>query len=177
MTTQKLTPTIRLGNVEDARLLAELGAQTFHDTFAADNTPEDMAAYLTSSFSPEKQAAELVEPGATFFIAELDGAVAGYAHLRPGQVPVCVTHPRSIELVRLYVTRDWFGRGVGEALMEACVGAARQAGFQSMWLGVWERNGRAQAFYRKWDFQVVGQHVFQVGSDPQTDLLMERDLS
>ncbi|MBZ5552072.1 MAG: GNAT family N-acetyltransferase [Acidobacteriia bacterium] len=177
MTTQKLTPTIRLGTVDDASLLAELGARTFHDTFAADNAPEDMAAYLASSFSPEKQAAELVEPDVTFFIAEFEGAAAGYAQIRAGEVPACVAHRRSIELVRMYVSREWFGRGVGEALMEACIEAAGHAGYQSMWLGVWERNGRAQAFYRKWNFQVVGQHVFQLGSDPQADFLMERSQS
>jgi diamine N-acetyltransferase len=177
MMKQKLTPKIRLGTLDDARLLAELGAQTFYDTFAADNTPEDLAAYLTSSFSPEIQAAELVDPGVTFFIAECDDAAAGYAQLRAGQAPACVTHPRSIELVRMYVTRDWFGRGVGESLMEACIDSALHAGYQSIWLGVWERNGRAQSFYRKWNFRVVGQHIFQLGSDPQTDLLMERTLS
>lgn len=175
--TQKLIPKIRRGTVDDARLLAELGAQTFYDTFAADNTPEDMSAYLASSFSPDKQAAELVEPGVTFFIAEFNGAAAGYAQLRPGQTPPCVTQARSIELVRMYVTRDCFGRGVGEALMQSCIDAARQEGYESMWLGVWEHNGRAQAFYRKWNFRVVGKHIFQLGSDPQTDLLMERALS
>ncbi|MGB7622860.1 MAG: GNAT family N-acetyltransferase [Terriglobia bacterium] len=177
MTTQKISPEIRRGTVDDAPLLAEFGAHTFCDTFAADNTPEDMAAYLASSFSPEKQAAELAEPQVTFFIAEFNGAAAGYAQLRASQAPACLTDPRAIELVRMYVLRDWFGRGVGEALMGACIDAARQAGYHSMWLGVWERNGRAQAFYCKWGFRVVGRHVFQLGSDPQTDFLMERALS
>ena len=80
-------------------------------------------------------------------------------------------------MVRLYVLREWIGRGVGRELMQACLNEARQAGFRTIWLGVWERNPRAQAFYRKWNFRVVGEHVFQLGSDPQRDLLMERALS
>jgi ribosomal protein S18 acetylase RimI-like enzyme len=79
-----------------------------------------------------------------------------------------------VELVRLYVLREWLGRGVGEALMRACVDEARRAGHATIWLGVWERNGRAQAFYRKWNFRAVGEHVFQLGYDPQKDILMQR---
>ena len=168
---------IRRATADDAGLLADLGARTFYETFAGDNSPEDMAAYLAASFSPEKQAAEIAEPQVTFLIAEVDGAPTGYAQLRAGNAPSCVSNSNPIELVRIYVSREWFGCGVGEALMRACTDEARQMGYQTMWLGVWERNRRAQAFYRKWNFQVVGRHVFQLGSDPQTDLLMERPLS
>jgi diamine N-acetyltransferase len=175
--TQKIFPNIRRATTDDADLLADLGARTFYDSFAANNKPDDMAAYLAETFSPEKQAAEMADPHVTFLIAEIDGAPAGYAQLRAGDVPACVLNSNPIELVRIYVTREWLGRGVGEALMRACLDEARQVGHQTVWLGVWERNVRAQAFYRKWNFQVVGKQVFQLGSDPQTDLLMERPLS
>ena len=175
--TQNSAPTIRQATATDAALLAEFGARTFYDTFAADNNPEDISAYLAAAFSPEKQAAELADPQASFFVAEMDGRTAGYAQLRAGDVPACVVGARPIELVRMYVAHEWFGCGVGEALMRACVTEALRAGYQTMWLGVWEHNGRAQAFYRKWNFRVVGEHIFQVGSDPQTDLLMERALT
>ncbi len=174
--TTRIPPTIRRASDADAALLAELGARTFYDTFAADNTPEDMAAYLAQAFSPEKQAAELFDSNAIFFIAEVDGAAAGYAELHAGDAPSCVKGAAPIELVRLYVTQEWHGRGVGEALMSACIEEARAAGHRTMWLGVWERNWRAQAFYRKWNFHVVGEHPFVLGSDRQTDLLMERVL-
>jgi ribosomal protein S18 acetylase RimI-like enzyme len=166
--------TIRRANPEDAGLLAELGARTFSETFAADNSPEDMAAYLTASFNPEQQTVELNDPTSTFFIAEVGGLAAGYAQLRAGEPAEGVEGPKPVELLRLYVSREWLGRGVGEALMRACVDGARRAGHETIWLGVWERNGRAQAFYRKWNFRAVGEHVFQLGSDPQTDILMER---
>jgi ribosomal protein S18 acetylase RimI-like enzyme len=168
--------TIRRANSEDARLLAELGARTFAETFAEENSPEDMAAYLDANFNLERQAAELADPASAFFIAEVGGLAAGYAQLHAGEPEEGVEGSKPVELVRLYVSREWLGRGVGEALMRACVDEARRAGHGTMWLGVWERNGRAQAFYRKWDFREVGEHVFQLGSDPQRDILMERAL-
>ena len=168
--------TIRRADSGDAGLLAELGARTFSETFAADNSPEDMAAYLAASFNIPRQTAELNDPASTFFIAEVGGHAAGYAQLHAGEPAEGVEGPKPVELVRLYVSREWLGRGVGEALMRACVDGARQAGHETIWLGVWERNGRAQAFYRKWDFRAVGEHVFHLGSDPQRDILMERAL-
>ena len=171
---QNLDVTIRRANREDAGLLAELGARTFAETFASDNSPQDMAAYLAASFNPAQQMAELEDPASTFLIAEVGGLAAGYAKLHAGEPLELVDGAKPIELVRLYVSREWLGRGVGEALMRKCVDQARQAGYKTIWLGVWERNGRAQAFYRKWNFRTVGEHVFQLGSDPQRDIVMER---
>ncbi len=168
---------IRRGTTQDAVLLAELGARTFSETFAADNTPEDLAAYLASSFSPAQQAAELADPLCLFEIAETNGAAVGYAMLRSGNVPLGVSGEKPIELVRLYVSRESLGSGVGAALMQACIGEAKQRGYKTLWLGVWEHNHRAQAFYRKWNFVEVGQHAFQLGGDAQTDILMQRSIS
>ena len=165
---------IRRARIEDANLLAELGAQTFAETFTEDNTPEDMAAYLAASFSLEKLTAELTDPLSIFFIAEVDGHAGGYAKLHSGKALDGVEGQKPIELVRLYVSRKWLGRGVGQALMQRCVNEARGKGFQTIWLGVWERNDRALAFYRKWNFREVGEHIFQLGSDPQRDILMQR---
>lgn len=166
--------TIRRAGPDDAGLLAELGGRTFSETFAADNSPEDMAAYLASSFNLAQQTAELADPASTFLIAEIGGVAAGYAKLRAGEPAKGIGGGKPVELVRLYASTEWLGRGVGEALMRACLEEARQAGHETIWLGVWERNGRALAFYRKWGFRPVGEHVFQLGSDPQTDILMER---
>ena len=166
--------TIRRANSDDAGLLAELGARTFTETFATDNSPEDIAAYVGASFNFGQQTSELADPASTFLIAEVGELAAGYARLHAGEPAEGVAGDKPVELVRLYVSREWLGRGVGEALMRACVDEARQAGHRTIWLGVWERNGRAQAFYRKWDFRAVGEHVFQLGSDAQRDILMER---
>ncbi len=179
--------TIRYGKAEDAGLLAELGARTFSEAFAADNTAENMAAYLASAFNPEQQTAELADDQCVFLIAEnhevraadagsfdARSEAVGYAMLRSGNVVEGVTGNTPIELVRLYVAQESLGRGVGAALMQACINEAKQNGYDTLWLGVWEHNYRAQRFYRKWNFQAVGTHVFQLGDDPQTDILMQR---
>lgn len=175
---EQLTPIeIRHATEEDASLLARLGEATFFDSFAADNTPEDMAAYIRSAFSPEKQAAELADPRSLFLIASVAGEVVGYARLYAGQPSDGVTGKRPIELVRFYSTRPWIGRGVGPALMAACLSEARGLKYDTIWLGVWERNERAIAFYRKWGFQVVGIQPFLLGADWQTDYVMVKDLA
>ncbi|PWT80028.1 MAG: N-acetyltransferase [Acidobacteria bacterium] len=176
MTPYRSTMNIRRAQLEDANLLAELGAETFSETFSKDNTPEDMAAYLASSFNVESLAAELLDPLSIFLIVYVDGETAGYAKIRSGEPPSGVEGHKPIELVRIYVLRKWFGRGVGQALMQRCIDEARELGFQTIWLGVWERNIRAHAFYRKWDFVEVGEHIFQLGSDPQRDILMQRSI-
>jgi diamine N-acetyltransferase len=168
---------IRGGSADDAGLLAELGARTFSETFAADNTPENMAAYLDAAFSSTQQSAELADPRSTFHIAERNAVALGYAMLRSGSAPAGLTGDRPIELVRLYVLQESLGSGVGAALMHACIGEAKWRGYKTLWLGVWEHNTRAQAFYRKWNFREGGTHVFQLGADPQTDILMQLTLS
>ena len=168
--------TIRRGTVEDAGLLSELAARTFSETFAADNTPEDLAEYIATSFNIARLTSELEDPASNFLIAEVDGNAAGYARLHDGEPEKCIEGANPVELVRLYVLREWLGRGVGEQLMRASLDEARQAGHETVWLGVWERNARAQAFYRKWNFRTVGEHVFPLGSDLQRDIVMERAL-
>ena len=117
---QKIHVTIRHADPDDATLLAELGARTFLETFAADNTREDMDAYLAAHFTVAQQTAELAHPASTFLIAEVDGVAAGYAKLHAGQLPKEIEGAKPIELVRLYVSLNWLGRGVGESI-NACV--------------------------------------------------------
>lgn len=142
---------IRRANLDDARLLTALGARTFSETFAADNSDADMETYLASAFSEEQQTAELADPKSTIFIAESDGVAVGYAMLGSGKSLNSITNDKPIELVRLYVSRDQIGLGVGAALMQLCIKEAACRGYRTLWLGVWENNQRAQAFYRKWE--------------------------
>lgn len=166
----------RRATATDASLLSELGDRTFSDTFADANTPEDMAAYRASAFAPSIQAAELAAPLTTFLIAEVEGRPSGYAMLRLGEAPSCVVGASPIEVVRLYVVREWLGKGIGEALMRELTTVARDLGAKTIWLGVWERNQRARAFYKKWGFIEVGDHIFKLGTDAQTDILMHKEL-
>ncbi len=167
---------IRPALLEDAKLLAELGARTFYETFAAMNTPEDMAAYLHGAFSPAKQAQELAEEESFFWIAETEEQAIGYFRLHDTPAPECVRTDHPIELVRLYVCKEWIGTGVGGLLMQTCIQAARKLGGDALWLSVWQKNPRAIAFYKKWGFVKVGKNIFQIGSDLQNDDFMQLDL-
>ena len=142
----KIPFNIRYATCADNILLAEIGRQTFSDSFAADNTPEDMAAYLDASFSPQIQAAELADPNTVFLIAEANGETVGFARLKEGLPLPGITGAHPIEIVRFYSVKAWIGRGVGAALMQACLDEANRRKCDSIWLDVWERNPRAIAF-------------------------------
>ena len=163
---------VRPATTGDSVLLAELAIETFRDAFGAENSAEDMALYLAKSFSPALQAAELADPSVVFLVAELGGDAVGYVQLRNGPSPASVRASRPVEIARFYARREWIGRGVGPALMERVRREARARGHNGIWLGVWERNERAIAFYRKWGFVEVGSQPFKLGNDLQTDLVM-----
>ena len=167
---------IRYATAADNILLAELGAETFAESFGADNTPENMTAYLAASFSPKKQARELADEASRFVIIELDGTAVGYAKLSFGYAPVVVVGQKPMEIVRIYARKEWIGRGVGAQLMAASLREAESAGCDVVWLGVWEHNPRAIAFYRKWGFEQVGTQIFHLGSDVQNDWVMARQV-
>jgi len=168
------TLSIRRAIQEDASIIADLGARTFEAAFGTQNRPEDMQQYLASSFSTGQIEAEIADPASTFLLAyERDEAV-GYALLRDGKSPTSLNGPRPVELVRIYVEQEAIGRGYGSALMNACLETDESNGNRTIWLGVWERNDQAIRFYEKWGFAKVGDKDFVLGSDLQTDLIMER---
>lgn len=168
---------IRLATLEDAELLARLGAALFVQAFAHLNAPEDLAAYLPTAFSPVIQAAALEREGTICLIASMGDVPVGYAHLAVTEPPECVAEGEdAIELVRFYVDAVWHGQGVSHTLMEEVLSRAASGGHDLIWLGVWDANARAIAFYEKWSFAVVGSKDFLLGSDLQTDLVMTRGL-
>lgn len=162
---------VRPATAEDAARLADFARRLFHDTFAADNRPEDMAAYEAATYSPELQRAEIADPAGLVLVAEIGDAWAGYAHLAASAPPPGIAAP-AVELRRFYVDPAWHGRGVAPALMATVREAARERGARSLWLGVWERNPRAIGFYAKCGFADVGSQPFTLGADVQTDRLM-----
>ena len=168
---------IRYATASDNTLLAQVGAETFYDRSVADNTPQNMASYLAASFSPEKQAQELANPASRFLIAEVADVTVGYAHFKFGPAPTAIVGRKLMEIVRFYARQAWIGKGVGARLMRACLREAERVGCNVVWLSVWEQNSRAIAFYRQWGFVEVGRQVFQLGEDPQRDLLMARAIS
>ena len=167
---------IRYGTTADAAILSELGAKTFYDTFAKDNTPEDMAEHLRKSFSPEIQLTDLSDPTHIFLIAEEEHQPIGYAELILHSKEEGITGIEPLEVRRIYASQDYIGKGVGKALMQSAIQEAKQRDCDSVWLGVWEKNPRAIEFYKKWGFVEVGIHTFTVGDDPQRDYVMELKL-
>jgi diamine N-acetyltransferase len=165
---------IRVATSSDAALLAELGAQTYSDTFSAQNTPETMALYLVDAFSPKKQAAELADPATLFYIAEVEGRPVGYARLKEGPAPGCVTGLHPIEIIRFYSVKEYIGYGLGAVLMTACLEEACKRECDVIWLDVWKENPRGIAFYKKSGFVIVGEQGFQMGEELQEDWIMAR---
>ena len=169
-------PAIRRATVADAATLTALGRRTYSDTFAADNTPEDVAQFLDSAYSTELQTRELADPALTYLVVESDNGMIAFALIRKGKANPCVDDPGAIEVQRFYVDRSSHGTGVAQQLMTACVDFAESCGAETLFLGVWERNARALRFYEKHGFRAVGAQIFRVGSDDQTDIVMARSI-
>ena len=179
-----MTTIIRPATLEDATRLSRFAAAAFRDAFEHDNTPEDMARYVAEAFTLERQAAEIADPDGVVLLAESEvmsddaetTELVGYAHLISGSAPPSVSGRSPIELSRFYVSRALHGKGIAQALMDATLDAARGRAADVVWLGVWERNSRAVAFYRKYGFEQVGEQHFMLGTDRQNDWVLARAL-
>jgi diamine N-acetyltransferase len=167
---------IRRATPADAELISTLGAETFMTSFGAQNTPENLAKHLAKAFAEEIQMRELTDPAVTYLIPEVNGRTAGYAQVREGDAPACVTGRAPVEVRRFYVVADFHGTGIAQALMNACADEARRRGGGTLWLGVWDQNPRAIRFYTKWGFEDVGGQTFMLGDDPQQDRVLARSL-
>jgi diamine N-acetyltransferase len=168
---------IRQCTLDDAHELAYLGTVTFNETFEAVNTPENMAIYLSETFNLSGIQNELREAGSFFFIAHTNGELLGFCKIRTAGAPAELAGFRPLEIERIYVLKAHIGKGVGKTLMEHCHLYALANGYDLIWLGVWEHNHPAIAFYKNWGFELFGQHIFMLGHDAQTDLLMKKRLN
>lgn len=167
---------IRLAEASDAELLARLSAQTFNETFAEYNTPSDMKLYLEKNCTPEILARELADHRTSFFLYESEGRTVAYTKLHRGPVPTELKAARAVEVARLYVLKSHIGHSIGRMMMDHNMKTALTEGYDRIWLGVWEHNRKAIGFYEKLGFEKFGSHVFVVGTDPQTDWLLKKDL-
>ena len=163
---------IRRATPGDAVALARLAERTFRETFIADNEPADIELHCKTHFGPQAQGNEILDQNTVTIVAEPDGEMAAYAQVRLYSPKTCVRAERPAELYRLYVSSEWQGRGLAHDIMPEILDAARSGGADCIWLSVWERNPKAIAFYRKYAFQVTGEHEFVVGTDRQRDLIM-----
>ncbi len=168
---------VRRAVAADAAALAELAERTFVDAFGALNRPEDLALHCAATYGEAIQRGEILDDTLVTFVAEDAGGLAAYLQLAWDTPPPGVGGARPIEIRRFYVDAPWHGQGLAQRLMATALDFAAARHADVVWLGVWEENPRGIAFYRKCGFEVIGSHVFVVGSDPQRDLLMTRSLA
>jgi ribosomal protein S18 acetylase RimI-like enzyme len=165
---------IRKAEQHDAALLAALAEKTFRETFGAANTSQDMNQHCNQTYGISIQAREILDPEIDTFVCELGGNLIAYAQLSWQPAPSCVNALNPVEIRRFYVDSAWHGKGIANALMTALLEHMTAKHADQVWLGVWEHNPKARKFYQKMGFLEVGSHVFQLGNDPQRDLILSR---
>ncbi|GAB4093804.1 GNAT family N-acetyltransferase [Flaviaesturariibacter terrae] len=169
-----MTLRLRTATVHDAELIADISRKTFYDTFAADNSTEDMDLFLTQQFTRGRLMLEVGRPELRFVLAYIGNEVAGYMKLREAKPPPALGSGSALEIARLYAAKEFIGKGVGAALMTEGIRVAAERSKEWVWLGVWEHNARAIGFYQRWGFEKFGECDFLLGTDTQRDWLMKR---
>jgi len=170
------TMQIKRVTLNDLEQLQQISRQTFYETFSAVNTEENIANYLSEGFSIEKLTEELNNQGAEFYFVTLDNTVIGYLKLNFGQSQTELQDDKALEIERIYVLKEFHGKKVGQLLYEKAIEIAKQKNVDYVWLGVWEENPRAISFYRKNGFVEFDKHIFKLGNDEQTDIMMKLKL-
>ena len=169
--------TLRQAHPDDSEALAHLAERTFRETFTTENNLTDMERHCSKNFDTEIQRQEILDSNCVILLAEVEAQLVAFAQVRLHAPKACVAAEHPSELRRLYVGKEWHGRGVAHKLMSKSLSTASDAGADHIWLGVWEHNPRAIAFYSKYGFRTVGEHIFQFGSDSQRDLVMVAEVS
>ncbi len=170
----KNEPIIQLAESHDAFSLSKLADKSFRGAFAKLSDKENFETYVALSFTEDQIRSEILDSASTFFIAKLNDEWVGYAKLNQTVPPDCVNQIPSIELTRLYSMQEYLGCGIGPSLMKACINYAREKDFKSIWLSSWKKNSRANAFYTKMRFQIIGNTTFALGSDIQDDYIFSK---
>lgn len=168
---------IRQVTVSDLPVLRALLETTFRDTYAAQNTPEDIEKHVLERFAANVITAEIKEKNVVYFLGEIETSAVAFAKLNLFQQLADVPTEQIVEIERFYVSRTHQGAALGRKLMEHCCAWSQQQGFEVVWLGVWEHNPNAIKFYERMGFGIVGTHVFVLGSDVQTDFVMTKNLT
>jgi diamine N-acetyltransferase len=159
--------------LKDIEQLQIIGRQTFLETFADGNTEENMQKYLEEGFRVDKLTTELTNPNSEFYFALFDNKVIGYLKINFGQAQTEIKDQKALEIERIYVLKEFHGKKVGQILYDKAFDIAKQASAEYLWLGVWEENPRAINFYKKNGFVEFDKHIFMLGNDEQTDIMMK----
>jgi ribosomal protein S18 acetylase RimI-like enzyme len=163
--------------VDEIEKLQTISRATFAQTFDEHNSPEDMAAYLDKSFALERLAAEINNPDSEFYFAVDADIVVGYLKVNTGAAQTEKKDPTGFEIERIYVDQAYLGKKIGQLLFNKAIDLANSKKAAYVWLGVWEENHRALAFYKKNGFIPFDKHIFKLGNDEQTDIMMKLELS
>jgi ribosomal protein S18 acetylase RimI-like enzyme len=156
--------------------LQKISSQTFYETFSGVNSEENMTKYSEENLSLEKLSDELNNASSAFYFAMLDNNVIGYLKLNFGQAQTELKEDNALEIERIYVLQEFHGKKVGQLLYEKAIQIAGQKNADYIWLGVWEENIRAINFYKKNGFIEFDKHIFELGDDKQTDIMMKKKL-
>ena len=167
---------VRRAKIDDLENLRALAINSFLATFDNQNPEHLIQSYVDTSFSSEAIAGELADADNIFFVTTKDVQLTGYLKLQKTPPLDCIKEKNSIEIERLYADPDRKGEGIGKALLDAAKQYALEAGFSHIWLGVWEHNTNAIAFYEHLGFKQVGEKTFMMADDPQTDFVMIKAL-
>lgn len=168
--------TITVATVGDHEILRQIAEDTFTETYAGLNAKEDMERYIKMNFSVEKVKEELANVNSQFFLAFDSEGVIGYLKVNTGEAQTALQDPSALEIERIYVRARYHGKNVGKLFYEKAVTVARQMDKKSIWLGVWEHNPKAIRFYEKNGFVTFDTHLFTLGKEEQTDLMMRKAL-
>lgn len=163
-------------SISDIDQLHEIGIRTFDETFSSLNSEENMREYLESGFSSDKLKAELTDHNSEFYFAEINNKPIGYLKINFGDSQTEILDENSLEIERLYVLKEFHGKKVGQILYEKAIEISKQKKVDYVWLGVWEDNYRAIRFYKKQGFVEFDKHIFRLGKDDQTDIMMRLDM-
>lgn len=168
--------TLRKCGPADLEALRRIARETYDETFRSMNRPEVMDAYLEEAFAPARLAAELANPASEFWFLFLGGDLVGYLKVNDAPAQSDLNDPRTLEVERIYVRRAYKGKGLGTTLLRHAEALARARGKAAIWLGVWEKNAAAIAFYGTLGFRRTGGHSFRMGDELQSDLIMSREV-
>ena len=169
-------PSLHIAKLSDAPCLAKLAEKTFKESFAKLNNKQDFEKYVADSFTEDKIRSEISDKNSFFYIAKLKDQWVGYVKLCQSHPPECVRPLPAIELCRLYSLQQYWGNGIGPALIVKCIEHACDNAFKSIWLSSWNNNSRGNAFYSKMKFKIAGSTTFALGSDIQEDHIFSKSL-
>jgi Acetyltransferases len=168
--------TIREIGIKEVDQLQKIGKRTFIETFASENTEENMSKYLRNGFSLTKLKRELTKKESQFYFAEIRNEIIGYLKINTGQTQTELKDNDSLEIERIYVLKEFHGKGVGQIIINKVLEIAKLKRVKYVWLGVWEENPRAIRFYEKNGFVSFDKHIFKLGADIQTDIMMKLEM-